>query len=160
MALRNIVKEGDERLRKVCRPVEKFDERLHQLLDDMADTMYDADGVGLAAPQVGILRRAVVIDVGEGVIELINPKIVYESRQCETKPEGCLSSPGEYGMVARPVKVVCEYFDRSGEKKEIEGTGLLARALCHECDHLDGRLFRDIAVRMLAPDEDGSEDTE
>jgi peptide deformylase len=154
MALRTIVKEGDDRLRKVCRPVEKFDGRLHELLDDMAETMHDAEGVGLAAPQVGILRRVVVIDIGEGVIEMVNPKIVYESRQCETKAEGCLSSPGEYGMVPRPHKVVCEYLDRNGEKQEITGTELLARAICHECDHLDGRLFKDLAVRMIDPDEE------
>ena len=158
MALRNIVKEGDDRLRKVCRPVEKFDARLHELLDDMAETMHAADGVGLAAPQVGILRRVVVIDIGDGVIDLINPKIVYESRAVQTGAEGCLSSPGEYGEVTRPMKVVCEYYDRFGEKKEIEGEQLLARALCHECDHLDGKLFKDIASRMLSAEELESED--
>jgi len=156
MALRKIVVEGDPVLRKVCRPVEKFDARLHMLLDDMADTMYEAEGVGLAAPQVAILRRVVVIDVGDenGLIEMINPKIIYDSREQVCDAEGCLSVPGERGLVSRPKKVVCEYFDRNGEKKEITGEDFLARAICHELDHLDGKLYIDIAERMLDDDED------
>lgn len=156
MALRKIVVEGDPVLRKVCRPVEKFDARLHMLLEDMADTMYEADGVGLAAPQVAILRRVVVIDVGDenGLIEMVNPKIIYDSREQVCDAEGCLSVPGERGIVSRPKKVVCEYFDRNGEKKEITGEDFLARAICHELDHLDGRLYIDIAERMLEDDED------
>ena len=156
MALRKIVVEGDPVLRKVCRPVEKFDARLHMLLEDMADTMYEADGVGLAAPQVAILRRVVVIDVGDenGLIEMVNPKIIYDSREQICDAEGCLSVPGERGLVSRPKKVVCEYFDRNGEKKEITGEDFLARAICHELDHLDGRLYIDIAERMLEDDED------
>ena len=153
MAIRRIFLEGEDALRKVCRPVVKFDGRLKELLEDMAETMHNAEGVGLAAPQVGILRRAVVVDVGEGVIELVNPKIVYESYETACESEGCLSSPGEYGMVPRPVRVKVVYQDRDGEEHEIEGEGLLARALCHECDHLDGKLFKDIAERMLDPEE-------
>ena len=156
MALRRIVLEGEEALRKICRPVEKFDSRLHMLLEDMADTMYDAEGVGLAAPQIGILRRIVVIDIGDenGLIEMVNPKIVYESYEQICDAEGCLSVPGERGLVSRPQKVVCEYFDRNGEKKEITGEDFLARAICHELDHLDGKLYIDIAERMLEDDED------
>ncbi|MBR6735891.1 MAG: peptide deformylase [Oscillospiraceae bacterium] len=156
MALRKIVVEGDPVLRKICRPVEKFDARLHMLLEDMADTMYEAEGVGLAAPQVAILRRVVVIDVGDenGLIEMVNPKIIYDSREQVCDAEGCLSVPGERGLVSRPKKVVCEYFDRNGEKKEITGEDFLARAICHELDHLDGRLYIDIAERMLDDDED------
>ena len=153
MALRTIVTEEDPLLRKRSRPVEKFDERLHILLDDMAETMAEASGVGLAAPQVGILRRAVIIDVGDGLIEMINPEIVYESAERLDEAEGCLSSPGEYGMVLRPKKVTARYFDRHGHPREITGEGLLARAICHETDHLDGRLFKDLASRMLAPEE-------
>ncbi len=153
MAIRRIFLEDEEQLRKVCRPVVKFDDRLAGLLEDMADTMHDADGVGLAAPQVGILRRAVVVDVGEGVIELVNPRIVSQSEETECKSEGCRSSPGEDGMVTRPLRVTCAYQDRNGEEREITGEGLLARALCHECDHLDGKLFKDIAERMLDPEE-------
>jgi len=153
MALRRIFKEGEEVLRRQCRPVAKFDARLHQLLDDMADTMYEADGVGLAAPQVGMLRRAMVIDVGEGLVEFINPEITQKSEETVCDQEGCLSSPGEYGMVTRPARVVCAYQDRFGAPHETEAEGLFARAICHECDHLDGRLFKDIAERMLTPEE-------
>ena len=153
MALRNIFKEGEPVLRKHCRPVEKFDDRLGELLDDMAETMHAAEGVGLAAPQVGIVRRAVVIDVGQGVIEMINPEIVYESRETACEAEGCLSYPGEYGMVSRPVRVNCKYQSRYGKEQEIAADGLLARAICHECDHLDGKVFKDIAERMLSPEE-------
>ena len=152
MAIRNIIKECDEILAKKCRPVEKFDQKLVTLLEDMAETMASAGGVGLAAPQVGILRRAVVIDVGEGLIELVNPRIVsHEGEQQEV--EGCLSCPGEYGITTRPAKVTVKAQDRSGETIQVQGEGLLARALCHELDHLDGVLFKDHVVRMLSPEE-------
>ena len=155
MAIRNILRDSDGRLRKKSRPVERFDERLLELLGDMADTMHKADGVGLAAPQVGILRRAVVIDIGEGVIEMVNPEIVWKSGKLVDDAEGCLSSPGEYGMVKRPQKVKAVYRDRGGVRRELEGEGLLARAICHELDHLDGVLFKDLASEMLDPEELG-----
>ncbi len=152
MAIRNIVKDGDSILLKKCRPVEKFNERLWVLLDDMAETMHAANGVGLAGPQVGLLRRVVVIDVGEGVIELINPKIVAYSGE-QDGPEGCLSFPGEYGMVKRPNYVKVRAQDRNGKEFEIDGRELLARAFCHELDHLDGVVFTSRVSRMLGPDE-------
>ncbi len=145
MALRQIKHyKKDSVLRKNSRPVEKFDDRLHTLLDDMAETMYNADGIGLAAPQVGILRRAIVIDIGDELIEIINPRIENsEGEQFEV--EGCLSVPGIAGRVKRPSHVIVKGFDRYGKEIEIEGFGLLARALCHEMDHLDGILFIDKA---------------
>ena len=152
MAIRNIVKEGDDVLRKTSRPVESFDEKLVTLLDDMAQTMHNADGVGLAAPQVGILRRAVVIDIGEGVIELVNPVIVSAEGEQEGQ-EGCLSCPGEWGIVKRPNKVTVEAQDRHGKKIRVSGEELLARAMCHELDHLDGIIFKDVATRMIDPEE-------
>ena len=152
MALREIRKYDDSALYKVCRPVEKFDEKLAQLLDDMAETMYDANGVGLAAPQVGVLRRVVVIDVGEGIIELINPKIV-RTAGLQSGSEGCLSFPGEYGIVDRPEEVEVEAQDRRGNTFRKTGRELLARAFCHEIDHLDGRVFKSLASRMLDEDE-------
>ena len=143
MAIRKIVEMGkDEILRKHAREVVKFDRRLGTLLDDMADTMYEADGVGLAAPQVGILKRAVVIDVGDGLIELVNPRIL-ETWGEEVGIEGCLSVPGRRGTVSRPTKVRVSAMDRKGNAIEIEGEGLLARCLCHELDHLDGVLYVD-----------------
>ncbi|MCI8624150.1 MAG: peptide deformylase [Provencibacterium sp.] len=153
MAKRKIVLEGDEVLRKKCRPVDQFDQKLWELLEDMSDTLYGSgNGVGLAAPQVGILRRVVVIDVGEGLIELCNPEIIAQSGK-QTGNEGCLSSPGEYGIVTRPRKVKVRALDRHGKPFEIAGEDLLARAFCHEIDHLEGRLFKDIAERMLDEDE-------
>jgi len=152
MAIRNVVKEGDDVLRKSARPVIEFNKRLHDLLDDMAETMYATNGVGLAANQVGVLRRVVVIDVGEGLIELVNPEIVEKSGHQE-EVEGCLSSPGEYGITKRPMRVKVEAFDRFGNEVSYEGEGLLARAFCHELDHLDGVLFKDNVVRMLLPEE-------
>lgn len=152
MALRIIVKNGDEILTKVSRPVEKFDERLALLLDDMYETMQSAEGVGLAAPQVGLLRRIVVIDVGEGVIELVNPEIVESSGE-QDGLEGCLSFPGEWGEVCRPMSVTVKAQNRHGEEFEVTGTELLARALCHEIDHLNGVCFPDRASRMLEPEE-------
>ena len=148
MALRKIYLEKEEILHKVCRPVTDFNERLWQLLDDMAETMYHADGVGLAAPQVGILRRAVVIDTGEGLIELVNPKIVM-SKGNQLVVEGCLSCPGEYGKVKRPARVKVEAQNRFGDPVEYVGTDLLARAFCHEIDHLDGIMFKDKVVEMV-----------
>ena len=138
MALRNIVKDGDPILLKKCKPVEKFDSRLHQILDDMKETMYAADGLGLAAPQVGIIRRAVVIDVGEGLIELINPEITYESEETQYGTEGCLSYPELYGYVTRPKTVRFKAQDRSGNWYEKEVSDLFARCVCHELNHLDG----------------------
>lgn len=152
MAIRNIVKEGDDVLRKVSREVVNFDEKLWSLLEDMAQTMYKAEGVGLAAPQVGILRRVVVIDIGEGLLELVNPKIVSAEGEQEGQ-EGCLSSPGEYGIVVRPYKVVAEAQNRRGEHIRVTGEELLARALCHEIDHLDGILYKDKVTRMLDQNE-------
>ena len=148
MAIREIRKYDDPALYKVCRPVEKFDERLGELLDDMAETMYQANGVGLAAPQVGILRRVVVIDVGDGIIELVNPRILRTAGS-ETTSEGCLSFPGEYGRVERPTEVEIEAEDRHGKTFRMTGHDLLARAFCHETDHLDGKVFKTIAIEML-----------
>ena len=143
MAIRNIVEMGkDDILRKHSRKVTKFDRRLAVLLDDMAATMYEADGVGLAAPQVGILKRAVVIDVGEGLIELVNPEITWTEGEV-VSTEGCLSVPGRRGTVARPEKVRVSAQDRKGNPIEVEGEGLLAVCLCHELDHLDGILYVD-----------------
>lgn len=142
--IKKIVKLGneDEALRKTCKRMEKFDLRLWLLLRDMKDTMYKADGVGLAAPQVGILRRVVVIDVGDGLVELINPVIVSTEGEQEG-PEGCLSVPGRSGYVFRPNKVTVEAQDRNGTPFTVTGEGLFARALCHEIDHLDGILYID-----------------
>ena len=148
MAIRNIVKEGDPVLAKRCRPVEKFDARLHILLDDMKDTMYKAEGVGLAGPQVGVLRRVVVIDIGEGLVELINPKIIITSGE-QRETEGCLSCPGEYGITVRPMNVTVRAQDRYGNEITVEGSELMARALCHEIDHLDGVLFKKHVIEML-----------
>ena len=143
MAIRKIVEMGtDDILRKRARRVDKFDRRLGQLLDDMADTMLEADGVGLAAPQVGTLKRVVVIDVGEGIIELVNPEIVSQEGEA-ISTEGCLSVPGRRGTVARPEKVRVSAQDRKGNPIEVEGEGLLAVCLCHELDHLDGILYVD-----------------
>ncbi len=147
MAIRNITKyRQDDILKKICRSQLTFDERLAQTLDDMAETMYKADGVGLAAPQVGILRRYCVIDIGEGLIELVNP-VVIEKQGIQHEQEGCLSIPGEYGITERPNYVKVRAQDRNGNNIVVEGEGLLARALCHEIDHLDGILFLDRLVR-------------
>ncbi len=142
MALRNIRTLGDDILRKKCRPVDTIDERTLTLLDDMAETMYEANGVGLAAPQIGILKRIVVIDIGEGLIELINPEIVSVEGSIKDL-EGCLSVPGKCGYVVRPEKVTVTALDRNGDKIVITGGGLLAKAFCHEIDHLDGIVFVD-----------------
>lgn len=140
MAILEIKKAGDEILKKICTPVTKIDRRIKQLLDDMAQTMYNANGVGLAAPQIGLPLRLVVIDVGDGLIELINPVIV-EQEGNEKDTEGCLSIPGVFGEVDRYSKVTVEALSRHGKKVRVTGTGLLSRALQHELDHLEGILF-------------------
>lgn len=140
MAIRKILTFGDELLTKKCRKVEKIDSRILTLLDDMAETLKESGGVGLAAPQVGILKRICVIDVGEGLIELINPEITKTSGSVEDV-EGCLSIPGKWGYVARPEKVTVKALNREGKEIKVTGEGLLARALCHETEHLDGILF-------------------
>ena len=159
MALRNILTKEEPLLYKKCRPVTAFNERLHQLLDDMADTLKQANGVGLAAPQVGVLRRVVLVietNVPEGeseyIIELINPEII-ESSGVQNGAEGCLSVPGEYGLVERPMYVKVRAQDRNGEWFEVEGTGLTARCFCHELDHLDGVLYVDKMDRELTEEE-------
>lgn len=143
MALRNVRLNGDEILRKKSREVEKIDDRILTILDDMVDTMYDRDGVGLAAPQIGILKRLVVIDVDdENLYKMINPRIIKSSGE-DIDEEGCLSVPEQRGEVVRPSKVTVEYTDVDGKLKVLEGEGLLARCICHELDHLDGILFID-----------------
>lgn len=148
MAVRNIRKESDEVLRKKSKKVEKIDDRILTLLDDMAETMYKAEGVGLAGPQVGVLRRVIVVDVGEGLLKLINPEIISYSGE-KVDVEGCLSIPGVHGEVKRPLSVVVRALNEKGEKVEIAGSELLARALCHEIDHLDGILFIDKTIRIV-----------
>ena len=155
MATRKIVKIGDETLRKVCRKQEKFDLRLAILLKDMADTMYKAEGVGLAAPQVGILRRVVVVDITEdhsGLREMVNPEII-EASGSQTGREGCLSVPERQGIVTRPEKVKVRYQDRHGKAWELETEGFEARAVCHEVDHLNGVLYVDKMDRELTEEE-------
>ena len=150
MAKRNIltVDVDNETLRKKSREVEKIDERIITLLDDMAETMYAAGGVGLAAPQVGVLKRVVVIDIGEGLIELINPVITYKKGE-QINSEGCLSVPGKAGTVSRPEKVMVRALNRHGEEINIQGTGLLAIALCHEIDHLSGTIYTDKVIAFV-----------
>ena len=148
MAKLKIVKIGDPVLRSVSRPVEKITPRVIQLLDDMIETMRAADGVGLAAPQVGILRRIVVIETPEeGLIELINPKIIAFAGE-QRSEEGCLSIPGKFGTTVRPMHVTVRAMNRNGEQFEMNGSGLLAKAFCHEIDHLDGKLYIDCAIKM------------
>ncbi|MCI8520051.1 MAG: peptide deformylase [Clostridia bacterium] len=148
MAIREIRKKGDEILYKKCKEVKNFDNKLHILLDDMYDTMKKQEGAGLAAPQVGILKRAVVIDVGQGRIELINPEIIEESGE-QTGSEGCLSVPGVWGEVTRPNVVTVKAQDRNGKWFKMTGEGLLARAMCHEAEHLDGKLFLDRVTKFI-----------
>ena len=157
--IRKILKLGDENLRKTCKPVQKFDLRLALLLRDMAETMYKAEGVGLAAPQVGILRRVVVIDVGDGLIELVNPRIIAAEGE-QAGPEGCLSVPGRRGFVVRPNRVTVEAMDRKGNVFQKTGEGLLARAFCHELDHLDGVIYVDIMDHEIFEEDEETEETE
>lgn len=147
MAKREIVKVGSDVLRRQSRDVTEFNEKLHVLLDDMAETMYHADGVGLAAPQIGILRNVVVIDVGDGLVEMINPKITEQSGS-QIGQEGCLSVPGRHGYVDRPAKLKLEYQDRFGNTKKITAKDFFARAICHETDHLKGVLYIDKLIEV------------
>ena len=148
MALRNVVKMGDPVLNKKSRVVEKFDDRLATLIDDMFETMYKAEGVGLAAVQVGMLKRVVVLDVGDGPIELVNPEIVSQEGE-QRESEGCLSVPGKYGVCVRPAKVQVKAQDRDGKWHVYTGEGLKARCFCHELDHLEGILFTSKVVGGL-----------
>ena len=152
MAILKIVKFGEPVLRKVARPVEEISPRIVTLIDDMIETMRAAGGCGLAAPQVGVLRRIAVIEIEDGkVYELINPKIIaFAGEQQES--EGCLSNPGAYGITKRPKAVTVRATNRHGEEYELSGTDLLARAICHECDHLDGKLYTDVQIRPLKDD--------
>lgn len=153
MALRKILTQGDSALEKVCRPVEKFDRRLHILLDDMKETLADSGGVGLAAPQVGILRRVVVVeDAQEQIIELVNPEIIHQEGE-QDGFEGCLSVPGMYGKVIRPNLVTVRAQDRDGNVFEVSGEGIVARCFCHETEHLDGHLFVEHTDRLYTLEE-------
>ena len=153
MAIRKIVTQGDEVLTKVCRPVTEFNKRLHDLLDDMGETMMQANGVGLAAPQVGILRRVVVVlSDDDEILELVNPEILETSGE-QTGPEGCLSVPGKFGMVTRPNVVKIKAQDRFGDWYEYEGEELMARAFCHEIEHLDGHLYVEHIDKFLTQEE-------
>ena len=152
MGLRKILTDKDPALHKVCRPVEKFDGRLHKLLDDMAETLEQANGVGLAAPQVGILRRVVLVDTGEEILELINPTLLETSGE-QIGAEGCLSVPGKYGLVKRPNYAKVRAQDRYGNWYEAEGEELTARCFCHELDHLDGIVYTEVMERFLTEEE-------
>ncbi len=152
MGLRKILTDKDPALHKVCRPVEKFDGRLHRLLDDMKETLTEANGVGLAAPQVGILRRVVLVDTGDEVLELINPSLLETSGE-QVGAEGCLSVPGKYGLVKRPNYAKVRAQDRDGNWFEAEGEELIARCFCHELDHLDGILYTEVMERFLTEEE-------
>lgn len=156
MAIRQILKlglDGEEALSKKCKPVGKMTDRMITLLDDMIDTLYESGGVGLAAPQVGVLRRMAVIDIGDGLIELIDPEIIAEEGE-QTGTEGCLSYPEHWGIVTRPNKVTVRAADRDGNVREITGEELLARALCHEIEHLDGHMFIEKVSEWIKPEEE------
>lgn len=159
MGIRKILTDKDPALHKVCRNVEKFDWRLHKLLDDMRETLEEANGVGLAAPQVGILRRVVLVDTGEEILELINPTMVETSGE-QTGAEGCLSVPGKYGLVTRPMFATVRAQDRYGEWYEVEGEELIARCFCHELDHLDGIVYTQVMDRFLTEEELYADDEE
>ena len=159
MGIRKILTDKDPALHKVCRNVEKFDWRLHKLLDDMRETLEEANGVGLAAPQVGILRRVVLVDTGEEILELINPTMVETSGEL-TGAEGCLSVPGKYGLVTRPMFATVRAQDRYGEWYEVEGEELIARCFCHELDHLDGIVYTQVMDRFLTEEELYADDEE
>ena len=152
MGLRKILTDKEPALHKVCRPVEKFDWRLHKLLKDMTDTLIDSNGVGLAAPQVGILRRVVLVDTGEEILELINPELIETDGE-QTGAEGCLSVPGKYGLVTRPYYAKVRAQDRNGDWFEAEGEELIGRCFCHELDHLDGVLYTQVMERFLTEEE-------
>lgn len=152
MGLRKILTDKDPALHKVCRPVVNFDRRLHKLLDDMVETLAEANGVGLAAPQVGILRRVVIVDTGEEILELVNPTLLETSGEQEG-PEGCLSVPGRYGLVKRPYYAKVRAQDRYGEWFEVEGEELVGRCFCHELDHLDGIVYTEVMERFLTDEE-------
>ena len=152
MAMRKILTDKEPSLHKTCRPVEKFDAKLHRLLDDMRETLLDAQGVGLAAPQVGILRRVVIVDTGEEILELVNPELVKTSGE-QYGAEGCLSGPGKYGLVKRPYYATVRAQDRNGEWYEVDGEELIARCFCHELDHLDGIVYTEVMDRFLTDEE-------
>ncbi len=152
MGLRKILTDKEPALHKVCKKVDSFDKRLHRLLDDMNDTLVDSGGVGLAAPQVGILRRVVVVDTGDGILELVNPELIETDGEQEG-PEGCLSVPGKYGLVKRPYYAKVRAQDRDGNWFEAEGEELIGRCFCHELDHLDGILYTQIMERFLTEEE-------
>ncbi len=152
MGLRKILTVDEPALHKVCRPVEQFDRKLHKLLNDMADTLVDSGGVGLAAPQVGILRRVVLVDTGDEILELINPEMLETSGEQEGA-EGCLSVPGKYGLVKRPMYAKVRAQDRDGNWFEAEGEELIARCFCHELDHLDGIIYTEKMERLLSKEE-------
>ena len=152
MGLRKILTDKDPALHKVCKPVEKFDWRLHKLLDDMRDTLIESNGVGLAAPQVGILRRVVLVDTGEEILELVNP-VMLETDGEDVGPEGCLSVPGKYGLVKRPYYAKVRAQDRFGDWYEADGEELIARCFCHELDHLDGIVYTEVMERFLTEEE-------
>ena len=152
MGLRKILTDKDPALHKVCKPVEKFDGKLHKLLDDMQETLAEANGVGLAAPQVGILRRVVIVDTGDGILELVNPELIETDGEQEG-PEGCLSVPGRYGLVKRPYYAKVRAQDRFGQWFEAEGEELIGRCFCHELDHLDGILYTQVMDRFLTDEE-------
>lgn len=159
MAIRNLRYEGDAILRKTSREVKEVTPKVRQLIDDMLETMYEANGVGLAAPQVGILKRIVVIDIGEGPLVMINPRIV-KTEGTQTGDEGCLSVPGKAGTVTRPNEVTVRFMDENGEYYELEAQELLARAICHECDHLDGKLYVDLVEGELHDAATGEDEEE
>ena len=152
MGLRKILTDKDPALHKVCKPVVNFDHKLHKLLDDMAETLEEAQGVGLAAPQIGILRRVVIVDTGEEILELVNP-VMLETDGEQVGPEGCLSVPGKYGLVKRPYYAKVRAQDRFGDWYEVEGEELIGRCFCHELDHLDGIVYTEVMERFLSEEE-------
>lgn len=152
MGLRKILTDKDPALHKVCKPVTSFDAKLHKLLDDMGETMRDANGVGLAAPQVGILRRVVTVDLGDEILELVNPSLVQTDGE-QVGAEGCLSVPGKYGLVKRPYYAKVKAQDRFGNWFEVEGEELIGRCFCHELDHLDGIVYTEVMDRFLTEEE-------
>ena len=157
MGLRKILTDKEPALHKVCKPVEKFDRKLHNLLDDMRETLIDSNGVGLAAPQVGILRRVVLVDTGEEILELVNPELLEIDGE-QVGAEGCLSVPGKYGLVKRPYYAKVRAQDRFGDWYEAEGEEIIARCFCHELDHLDGIIYTQVMERYMTEEELGGDD--